>query len=195
MVRGNPQSFVFIHLDIPDTLDFLRILNTQGMKEVWHGMIPFPFAIYQDEDRLHRNGIEVTIAVCTQFTVLAVHKTMFPQVVTLPADPVFLPVETKDLTIERGYQYILTELGKTGYSKIVVKLLRTIPKAIMLELPGARTVVPEALVVRLHPEILLGVNIQTLHTTLDTVLPQPHLRMAVEFLRHRVVDGIVHTLT
>ena len=53
---------------------------------------------------------------------------------------------------------------------------------------------PEARVEGLHPNILFAVNEETLRSALNAHLVQPDLRMTVETLRHRVEDGVVHTL-
>ena len=95
-------------------------------------MIPSPFAIHQDIGSLHRDSIQVTFIVYPQLTVLVVDEPVFTQIVTLPADPVFLTIKADDLTIERRYQHALPELCKARDAKVTIELLTTIAKVVLL---------------------------------------------------------------
>ena len=52
----------------------------------------------------------------------------------------------------------------------------------------------KAILIALHPIVLLRVEVDVLHTAKHALLIQPACRITVHFLRHRVIHRIVHAL-
>ena len=72
--------------------------------------------------------------------------------------------------------------------------MRTSPDGKVVYLSGLWVQVPEPMVIGLHPEVLVLVNIQTLDGTLDTPFVQPLLSMTIARFCHWIKDGVLYTM-
>ena len=78
--------------------------------------------------------------------------------------------------------------------KVRTNGLGSSPRGKVVYLSGLCIQVPEPMVIGLHPEVLVLVNIQTLDGTLDTPFVQPLLSMTIARFCHWIKDGVLYTM-
>ena len=196
MVGNQPYTSFFVKVHVPDSNLFGHLGKAPRTHGILQGLYPTgigccAFTHIDLSDSYHP---DVSLGIHTQLTVLTRHFSGAAQEIILPQYHVLITVEAEHLTVEGTEIYLIAFFGITGQTEVVVKLLRTIAEVILFHLLRHGIQMPEALIIGLHPDVLLAVNEETLRSTFDTHFVQPRLRMAVKTFRQRVKDGVVHTL-
>ena len=103
-------------------------------------------------------------------------------------------VDAHQLTECRDEHHTLVRLGIGRYTEVFRELIRSVAEGEMPEVLRHRIEIVEAVLVALHPVVLLRVEVDALHAAMHTLLVQPTCRRTVHLLRHWVVHRIAHPL-
>ena len=152
----------------------------------------FFLVVHKDTGSSHHPEIFFLIGVdiigLTGFAAVLLHI-----VVLLDHLPAFA-VENHQFTIAGCDEHLTIPFAKEGHPELLGHLVLAIAIFNERQLLGLRVNTIDTVIVGLHPEILLGIDIKSVNTTLDAPFLEFGHRVTVDLLGHRVEDTEVHAL-
>ena len=194
MISSQPEPAALIHHQVPHQQVVRQGRHAFQTKKLIDGVIPLLLLLVVHITLTIGKDKEVAVVVDNRpvlrilITPAALHVVVFPNHAPLAA------IDTHQFTITRSYYQQTVIFSKRGEPEVfgeLVFIIAVLDQRLLLRLG---IIAIEAVVVVLHPEILLRVDIDTVNTARDADFGEFGRRIAYSALRLRVENAEVHTL-
>ena len=159
------------------------------------GVIPLILLLMMDISSVRRHHPSIIIVINIQLIGSLLCATMLRDMLVSPYDPTFLAIRRQQLSVAGDHHQKSVILGKRGNPEFLRKLILRIAVLRQGLQLGLRIIEIKTVIVSLHPEILVLVDINTVQTALDTHLGEQGRGCAHCRFRLRVKHAEVHTLS
>ena len=194
MVGSYPYPPSGVNLDIPYLQIVRRVGNSLGLEIFDSRVVPAILVPYIDKRAALCDGPDIPPVIYKQLILLVVQASMFAHPLVLPLHASLL-AHTDDLTVVGRGNDVVSVVSHPRDAIGRVKLEQAIAHLDLRNLLGMRIITVDALLVELHPKVLLVVNIHILHSCIETEKAfKLTAGISLHFLCYRVIDAIVHAL-
>ena len=195
VVGGEPKPVAVVHEHIPGEQVLGQTYNTQRGKETIDGIIPLLLLLTIDVVGLGRLYPIVAAVIDIESVGIVLTAAMLTDITILPHHLAALAVDSRQFTIAGGDNQQILILAEGVEPELLGEQIFVVAVLDQRLLLGLGVVAIEAVVVGLHPQILLGVDIDTVDTALDADFREYRRRIAGDSLGIGVEDAEVHALT
>ena len=195
MVSSQPDMSLRIHLQVPYLQVVRHILYLVFAEQRRIADTPLAVLVYAHIGIVFCRHPDVTVVVHTQVVLLVLRRAVVTHPLVVIHLLTLLTVETNQFAVRRNHHHTVVTGGIGREIIRGIQLVITVAEVKVGDLLSIGVIIVKSLIVELHPEILLRVDIQLLDTFIETEIFLEFLRgVTFKLFRHGVIHTIVHTL-